>query len=61
MQLLTDKNLRDKYYIADKTLHNHPCRLGHYALYKCGTSPKEKGIYFGTYDELKNDIENMSK
>lgn len=59
MQLLTDKNLRDKYYIADKTLHNHPCRLGHYALYKCGTSPKEKGIYFGTYDELKKDIKNM--
>jgi hypothetical protein len=62
MQLLKDKNLRDKYYIADKTLHKHPCRLGIYALYKCGTSSdKAKGIYFGTYDELKKDIENMSK
>lgn len=59
--LLKAKKLDKKYYVANKTSHKHPCQLGKYAIYRKGSSNKEKTPYFGTYDDVKDIIENLSE
>lgn len=60
-QLLKDSGLDGQYYVSDKTSKKHPCYLGRYAIYKCGMSPKERSSYFGTFDEIKEIIQNGTR
>lgn len=60
--LLQKKELADKYYIYNKTLSSrHPLRLGKYAIYEKGQSKDEITPYFGTYEEVKNMIEELAQ
>ena len=59
--LLEQNKLNKKYYVSNKTSRKHPCQLGKYAVYKKGVSNREKTPYFGTYDDIKNIIENLKK
>lgn len=36
-------------------------RLGRYAIYNNGQSPKEKSQYFGSFDEMKEAIEKFGE
>ena len=60
--LLKEKGLDEKYYIVDKTAYGGSVtRLGRYAIYNNGQSPKEKSQYFGSFDEMKEAIEKFGE
>ena len=60
--LLKEKGLDEKYYIVDKTAYGGSVtRLGRYAIYNNGQSPKEKSQYFGSFDEMKEVIEKFGE
>ena len=57
---LKEKGLDEKYYIVDKTAYGGSVtRLGRYAIYNNGQSPKEKSQYFGSFDEMKAIIDTL--
>lgn len=47
---------------CDKTLYSkRPLNLGKYVILEKGHSAKEKSEYFGTYEEVKNMIEELAQ
>lgn len=61
-QFLQEKGLSKKYYVCDKTLYSkRPLSLGKYVILENGHSAKEKSEYFGTYEEVKNMIEELAQ
>lgn len=60
--LLRETGLSDKYFMYDKSSYkNHPLKLGRYVIYEKGQSTKEESKYFGTYEEIKNIIEELAQ
>lgn len=61
-KMMKEMGLTDRYYIADKTAYGGSVtRLGRYAIYKDGQSPKEKSQYFGSYDDMRIIIEKLAE
>ena len=59
-KLLKEKGLDKKYYVVDKTAYGGKVtKLGRYAIYENGHSPKEKSQYFGSYYDIKEVIEKL--
>lgn len=62
VKFLHEKGLSKKYYVCDKTLYSkRPLNLGKYVILEKGHSAKEKSEYFGTYEEVKNMIEELAQ